>query len=102
MTARVSKSITAASVQLKKHLNDYNKIPGVEQLSWQDVTDLSSPLWLFDSFNNISQPIPKSVKLASITNHNLIIRAEEEINILKSDMTYVTKSLTEVACIIRW
>ena len=91
MAARVSKSITAASVQLKKHLNNYNRIPGVDPLSWQDVMDLSSPLWLFDSFNNVSQAIPKSVKLASITNHHLILRADEEIDILKNDMTYVIR-----------
>jgi len=58
MAARVSKSITAASVQLKKYLSDYNKIPGVEPLSWQDVSNLSSPLWFFDNFNGISQTIP--------------------------------------------
>ena len=63
MAARVSKSITAASVQLKKHLHDYNNIPGAQLLTWKDVTNVSSPLWLFDNFNSTSQHIPKSIKL---------------------------------------
>lgn len=87
MAARVSKSITAASLQLKKNLKQYNAIPGVELLTWQDVTNLSSPLWLFDVFNNNMQQIPKSIKLAAITNHHLILRADEEIDMLKQEMT---------------
>ena len=91
MAARVSKSITAASVQLKKHLHDYNNIPGAQLLTWKDVTNVSSPLWLFDNFNSTSQHIPKSIKLASITNHHLILRADEEISMLKQEMSCVIK-----------
>lgn len=91
MAARVSKSITAASVELKKYLSEYNNIPGVNSLTWKDVTDLFSPLWLFDSFNGTSERIPKSIKLASITNHHLILRADEEISLLKQEMSCVIK-----------
>ena len=91
MAARVSKSITAASVQLKKHLHEYNNIPGVQLLTWKDVTNVSSPLWLFDNFNSTPQHIPKSIKLASITNHHLILRADEEISMLKQEMSCVIK-----------
>ena len=91
MATRVSKSIIAASVQLKKHLHEYNNIPGVQLLTWKDVTNISSPLWLFDNFNSTPQRIPKSIKLASITKYHLILRSDEEICMLKQEMTCVIK-----------
>ena len=45
MACRLSKAITAESRKMKSLLLEYNSIVSEDQLSWDDVTDLSSSIW---------------------------------------------------------
>ena len=66
MASRLSRSISAESKKLKSLLAEYNSIVSPEdQLSWEDVTNMSSSIWL-TPLQEDNLPVPRSVRLAAI------------------------------------
>ena len=66
MASRLSKAITTESKKLNSLLLQYNNIvPIDDQLSWEDVTNLSSSIWLAPQQED-NLPVPRSVRLAAI------------------------------------
>ena len=92
LASRLSKSITRESTRLKQHLSSYNSLADEsDQLSWHEITDLSS----LTSAQRVLQSdggVPKSVKLDSIAAYHQILRAEEEIALIKHEMVTVISS----------
>ena len=89
MASRLSRAITTESKKMKSLLLEYNSIVPVEdQLSWEDVTDLSSSIWLAPQEEN-DLPVPRSVQLAAIDALMKKKRAIEEQDLLKVEMENV-------------
>ena len=66
MASRLSKAITTESKKMKSLQLKYNSIIPVEdQLSWEDVTDLSLSIWLASQQED-DLPVPRSVRLTAI------------------------------------
>ena len=66
MASRLSKAITIESKKLNSLLLQYNSIvPIDDQPSWEDVTNLSSSIWLAPQQED-NLPVPRSVRLAAI------------------------------------
>ena len=90
LASRLSKSITRESTRLKGLVTSYNGLAmESERLSWHDVTDLSSSLWSRGVLRADHGLIPKSIKLDSVAAHHNILRAEEEISLIKTEMVAV-------------
>ena len=89
MTSRLSRSITADSKKLRSVLTEYNNVVSPEeQLSWEDVTNLSSPVWL-SPFPAGESQVPRSVRLSAINALLKKQRAIEEKVMIKSEMDNV-------------
>ena len=90
MASRLSRSITTQSRKLRSLLTEYNAtVSSVEQLSWEDVTDLTSSLWLTSHRNDFL--VPRSVRITGINILMKSKRAVEELQLLKSEMHNVLK-----------
>ena len=87
MASRISRGIQRETQKLKRLLHNYNQLVS-EQLSWKDVTDLSSSIWNPTDDNNISLP-PRSIRLAAIDAYVKKLRAAEEKELLKTEMCNV-------------
>lgn len=87
MASRISRGIQWETQKLKRLLHNYNQLVS-EQLSWKDVTDLSSSIWNPTDGNNISLP-PRSIRLAAIDAYVKKLRATEEKELLKTEMCNV-------------
>ena len=86
LASRLSQSITKETSKLKNLLSQYhNLVPEDERLEWADVTNLSSDFWYRDTFQHSIQ-VPRQIKLKAIEHHHLILRADEEIALLKKEM----------------
>ena len=91
MASRLSRAITTESKRMKSLLLEYNSIVPVEdQLSWEDVTDLSSSIWLAPQQED-DLPVPRSVRLAAIDALMKKKRAIEEQDLLKVEMENVVR-----------
>ena len=67
-------------------LSQYHSIvPEGERLEWADVTNLSFDFWYRDTFQHSTQ-VPRQIKLKAIEHHHLILRADEEIALVKKEM----------------
>lgn len=90
MASRLSRSITTQSRKLRLLLTEYNAtVSSVEQLSWDDVTNLTSSLWLTSHENDFL--VPRSVRITAINILMKSKRAVEELELLKSEMQNVLK-----------
>ena len=91
MASRLSKAITTKSKKLNSLLLQYNSIvPIDDQLSWEDVTNLSSSIWLAPQPED-NLPVPRSVRLAAIDALMKEKRAIEEQELLKVEMENVLR-----------
>ena len=89
MASRLSRSITAESKKLRSLLVEYNSMVSPEdQLSWEDITNMSSPIWL-TPLQEDSLVVPRSVRLAAIDALMKEKRAIEERDLLKREMENV-------------
>ena len=71
---------------MKNLLSQYhNLVPEDERLEWADVTNLTSDFWYRDTFQHSIQ-VPRQIKLKAIEHHHLILRADEEIALIKKEM----------------
>ena len=87
----LSRTITTESKKMKSLLLEYNSIVPVEdQLSWEDITNLSSSIWLAPQQED-DFPVPRSVQLAAIDALMKKKRAIEEQDLLKVEMENVLK-----------
>jgi len=85
MASRISRAIQRETSKLKKLLACYNQlVPTNQQLSWNQLTDLSSSVWTGQDQSEIC--VPRSVRLSAIKAHQKMHRAQEEVEILKSEM----------------
>ena len=90
MASRLSRSITTQSRKLRLLLAEYNAtVSSVEQLSWDDATDLTSSLWLVFHGNDFL--VPRSVRITAISILMKSKRAVEELQLLKSELNNVLK-----------
>lgn len=90
MASRLSRSITTQSRKLRLLLTEYNAtVSSVEQLSWEDVTNLTSSLWLTSHENDFL--VPRSVRITAINILMKSKRAVEELQLLKAEMHNVLK-----------
>lgn len=68
---------------MKNLLSQYhNFVPEDERLEWADVINLTSDFWYRDTFQQSVQ-VPRQIKLKAIEHHHLILRADEEIALVK-------------------
>ena len=71
---------------MKNLLNQYhNLVPEDEKLEWADVTNLSFDFWYRDKFQHSIQ-VPRQIKLKAIEHRHLILRADEEIALIKKEV----------------
>ena len=91
LAAKLSKSISKKSGELQSLLRKYNSSTS-KPLSWSDVTDLTSHLWLHGMLDSPSQ-IPNSVKLQAFHLYHRILRAREGVGLLISEMKNAVKYL---------
>ena len=78
IASRLSHAIRTESKRMKSLLLEYNSIVPVEdQLSWEDVTDLSSSIWLTLVLDNS--------KRAGAWCHNIIIKGITALHYCNSD-----------------
>lgn len=90
MASRLSRSITTQSRKLRLLLTEYNAtVSSVEQLSWDDVTNLTSSLWLTSHENDFL--VPRSVRITAINILMKSKRAVEEQDLIKSEMQNILK-----------
>ncbi len=74
---------------MKGLITEYNAVVVEEKrLEWKEVTDLSSTLW-FGGVLQSDSHIPKRIKLDAIKHHHHILRADEEICLIKKEMEAV-------------
>ena len=91
MASRLSKAITAESKKMRTLLLEYNSIvPIDDQLSWEDVTELSSTIWRAPQQEDVL-PVPRSVRLAAIDALMKKKRAIEEQDLIKAEMENVIR-----------
>ena len=91
MAVRVSKGIQREAQKLSKLLAQYNSLrgPDHEEVTWSQVTDLSSSLWSDNqiephSHNDIE--VPRHIQLAAINALQKKNRAIEEKELIKREM----------------
>ena len=86
MASRIARAIQRETSTLKKLLTSYNQLVSMnQQLSWSQLTDLSSPVWTRQDQSEID--VPRSVQLSAIKAHQKMHRAREELELLKSEMS---------------
>ena len=86
LASRLSQSITKETTKLRNFLSQYHSIvPEDERLEWANVTNFSSDFWYRDTFQHSTQ-VPRQIKLKAIEHHHLILRADEEIALVKKEM----------------
>ena len=91
MASCLSKAITTESKKLNSLLLQYNSIvPIDDQLSWEDVTNLSSSIWLVPQQED-NLPVPRSVRLAAIDALMKKKRAIEEQELLMVEMENILR-----------
>ena len=101
MASRLSRAITTESKKMNSLLLEYNSIVPVEdQLSWEDITDLSSSIWLAPQQED-DLPVPRSVWLAAIDALMKKKRAIEEQELLKVEMENVVCFHLQQQCFAR-
>ena len=89
MASRLSRSISAESKKLRSLLAEYNSIVSAEdQLSWEDVTNMSSSIWL-TPLQEDNLPVPRSVRLAAVDALMKKNCAIEERDLFKVEMENV-------------
>ena len=94
LASRLSKSITRESTRLKGLVTSYNGLAmESERLSWHDVTDLSFSLWFRGVLWADHGLLPKGIKLDSVAALHNILRAEEEISRINTEMVAVVSFL---------
>ena len=89
MASHLSKSITKESAKLKRLLAEYNStVQPHEQLTWEQVCDLSSPMCAqLDSSLDIQ--VPKPIRIAIINVGMKNMRGLEENKIIEQEMKSV-------------
>ena len=90
LSSRLSASISKATTKLKSLLREFNSF-NVESMSWKDVSDLSSHVWYEGVLQSENIEVPLAVKLKAIENYHVILRCEEELQMLSEDMRNVVK-----------
>ena len=88
MASRLSRSITTQSRKLRLLLTEYNaNMSSVEQLSWDNVTNLNSSLWLTSHENDFL--VLRSVSITAI---NILMKSKHaELELLKSEIQFFLK-----------
>ncbi len=95
LASRLARSITSESAKLKGLLSEFNTLaPESDKLSWQEVTDLSSTIWFRGVLQSDSR-VPKSIKLEAIAAHHMLLRADEELTLIKQEMISVITYLSD-------
>lgn len=88
MASRISRSITKQTAKMKALMNEFNTlVPANENISWEQVTDLSSSFWLGN--DNSELAIPRTVRLQAINSLSKLHRASEEVHMLDEEMINV-------------
>lgn len=90
LSSRLSASISKATTKLKSLLREFNSF-NVESMSWKDVSDLSSHVWYKGVLQSENIEVPLAVKLKAIENYHIILRCEEELQMLSEDMRNVVE-----------
>lgn len=90
LSSRLSASISKATTKLKSLLREFNSF-NVESMSWKDVSDLSSHVWYEGVLQSENIEVPLAVKLKAIENYHVILRCEEELQMLSEDMRNVVE-----------
>ena len=89
MALRLSRAINTESKKLRSLLTEYDTtVSPEEQLSWENVTNLSSSIWLAPHVED-NLAVPRSVRLAAIEALMKKKRAIEEQGLLKLEMENV-------------
>ena len=83
LASRLSKSINQESAKLKQLLQQYNTL--AVKLYWNDATDLSS--YVHSPESDVG--VPRKIRLNAIKHHHMILRADEEVQLLQSEMNAV-------------
>lgn len=93
MATRLCRLITTDSKKLRSLLIEYNSVvTPEEQLSWEDVTNLSSSVWLSPLPDDESYlEVPRSVRINAINALARKNRAIEEIDLIKTEMNNVVQ-----------
>lgn len=89
LASRLSKNLNKLSSRLKQLIEDYNSLPGVcaaDCLSWKDITNLGFIHWYTNSFGSSEAYVPKKIQFDAIKHHHLVLRSEEEIQLLETEM----------------
>lgn len=90
MASRLSRSITADSKKLRSVLTEYNNVVSLEeQLSWEDVTNLTSSVRLSPLPGDSCPQVPRSIRISAINALVKKQRAIEEKYTIKSEMNNV-------------
>ena len=84
LASRLSKNISQQSSKLKQLLTKYNSYHSTDVLTWAEVIDLSSSHWWHRGASN--HQVPKTIQLEAIKNHHLMLRAEEEMELIEKEM----------------
>ena len=88
MASRLSRSITTETKKLKDILREFNSVvTPEEQLSWEEVTNLTSSVWLPPL--PASDPVPRSVRISMINALMKKQRAVEEKSLIITEMSNV-------------
>ena len=86
IAVRLSRRINVVTKSLRKSLAEYNAgLDSLSCLTWEQVTDLSQQIHSGCLFSESS--IPSVIKSQAIRLYNNMLRAEEEINRLKEEMS---------------
>ena len=80
LASKLSKSITKQSSQLKQLLKKFISLHNADVLTWADATDLSSSQWCGGAFDH---HVPKKLQLNAIKYHHLVLRSDEEIELIE-------------------
>lgn len=88
MASRISKAITKETRKLRRLLTEFNSnmVPS-EQLEWEDVCSPTASIWF--QLEQLDLPVPKPVRLSAINALMTRKRAEEEVVMLKQEMSNV-------------
>ena len=88
LALRLSKIINQESAKLKELIQQFNSLPGsTVKLCWNDVTDLSSFVHSPELDPDIG--IPRKIRLSAIKHHHIILRTDEEVQLLQTEMKAV-------------
>lgn len=88
MATRISRAIQKETQKLSKLLAQYNSFDGRDhdEVTWSQVTDLSSSIWADDGIETENQEVPRNIRLTAINALEKRNRATEEQELIKQEM----------------